>query len=273
MSRKNVSQILTGAYSLAQSSKLLETPWAKRAFSTSYFLYKRFWEDPFWGLVQRMPELFQRGDILDVGANIGYTSCVFAAALTSESKVYAFEPDPANFQMLQDVISRRNLSHKIVAINAAVGSSDERVELWHNKNHSGDHRVATRHFKASFTAGAQTSTVSMTSVDSFVRARNPQGISFIKMDVQGYELAVCEGMRQTMAQFPEMSICCEYSPQSLIELGFDPLKLLDFFRSSGYVVHVVSRRSIQSVPDDGIVQRIADKAGYVDLLCSKRVLD
>jgi FkbM family methyltransferase len=272
MSRKNSFRLLTGAYGLARSAKMLETGWAKRAFVGSYFLYKRFWEDPYWNLLQHRPELLASGDILDIGANVGYTSCLFAGAMTPESKVYSFEPDPTNFQLLSDVIRRKKLSQKVLAINAAVGASDGCVELWYNKKHSGDHRVVTDHFKNTLSDGAQTCKVSMMSVDSFVEARNLQRISFIKIDVQGYELAVCEGMRQTLARFPGVSVCCEYAPDGLLELGFDPLRLLDFFRANGYGLHVLTRSSIQSVQDNAMVQRIADDAGYMDLLCVKPVL-
>jgi hypothetical protein len=58
-----------------------------------------------------------------------------------------------------------------------------------------------------------------------------------------------------------------------VELGFDPVRLLDFFRANGYRIHVLTRSSIQLVPDNAMIQRIADEAGYVDLLCSQRVLD
>jgi FkbM family methyltransferase len=258
---------------LARSAKLLETSWAKRVFAASYFLYKRFWEDPSWGLIQRMPQLFKNGDILDIGANIGYTSCLFAGALTPGSKVYSFEPDLGNFQLLSDVIRRKNLSEKIVAINSAVGSADGWVEFWHNKKHSGDHRVVTDHFKDAIPDCAQTSRVPMVSVDGFIEARNLQRIAFIKIDVQGYELAVCEGMRRTLAKFPELCVCCEYAPEGLIELGFDPGTFLDFFTGNGYRIHVLTRSSIRSAPDNTTIRRIADEAGYVDLLCSQRVLD
>jgi FkbM family methyltransferase len=272
MNRRHSFRILTGAYSLVRSAKLLESTWAQRAFVSSYFLYKRFWEDPSWTLIQRMPELFEKGDILDIGANIGYTSCLFAGALTVDSKVYSFEPDLANFQLMADVIRRRNLAQKIEAMNAAVGSADGTVELWHNKNHSGDHRVVTHHFKKALADRAQTYEVPMVSVDSFVGARNLQRISFIKIDVQGYELAVCQGMEQTLARFPGLCVCCEYSPEGLVELGFDPVQLLDFFRINEYEIHILTRSSITLARDNAVIDLAAEEAGYVNLLCSQRVL-
>jgi FkbM family methyltransferase len=272
MNRSHSFRILTGAYGLARSAKLLENSWAKRAFVSSYFLYKKYWEDPFWNLIQRMPELFVNGGILDIGANLGYTSCLFAGALTPDAKVYSFEPDLANFQMMTDAIRRRNLTQKIEPVNAAVGSADGNVELWRNVNHSGDHRVVTHQFKKTLADQAPTYNVPMVSVDSFVEARNLRSISFIKMDVQGYELAVCRGMGRTLERFPGLCVCSEYSPEGLVELGFDPAQLLDFFRRNEFKIHILTRSSLILARDNGAIDRAAQQAGYVDLLCSRRVL-
>jgi FkbM family methyltransferase len=272
MRSKNSFRIFTGAYSLARSAGLLDNPLAKRAFVSSYFFYKKFWEDPFLNLIRREPHLFQGGDILDIGANIGYTSCLFAQAIESGSKVYSFEPDETNFQMLSDVIRRKNLPDRIVALHSAVGAADGSVKIWHNENHSGDHRVVTEHFKDQLSDSSRVATVPMVSVDSFAAARNLRKISFIKIDVQGYELAVCDGMRKTLAAFPDLAVCCEYSPEGIAELGFDPVELLNYFRTNGFHIHILTRSSTTLAPDDAAIQREVEKAGYVDLLCSRRIL-
>ena len=272
MRSKNSFRVFTGVYSLARSTSLLNNAWGKRAFVFSYFLYKKFWEDPFCGLIHREPALFQNGNILDIGANVGYTSCLFADALRPGFRVYAFEPDQANFHMLSDVIRRKKLSECVIPINSAVGHSDGRIELWHNEKHSGDHRVATDHFKNTLPGSMSIFNAAVVSVDSFVKTNNLQNISFIKIDVQGYELAVCEGMTQTLATFPGLSICCEYAPESLVELGFDPIQLLHYFRTHGFHLHILTRSSITLAPDNVAIQQIAGEAGYVDLLCSHRVL-
>jgi len=90
MSNKSSSNIFTHAYNLARAARLFEMPLFKRLFLFLYFLYKRWYEDPFWALAKRSPELFANGDILDIGANIGYTASVFAAAATAPGRVYAF---------------------------------------------------------------------------------------------------------------------------------------------------------------------------------------
>lgn len=271
MRSRNSISMLTAAYDLARKARVLELPWIHKAFVSSYFLYKRFYEDPFRGLIRRMPGLFQNGDILDIGANIGYTACVFAGALRYGS-VYAFEPDRSSYALLVKIIREKKLSAKIETVNLAVGNFDGAVEFWHNSAHSADHRVATETFKAARSSAMETATVSMTSVDAFVNARNLEKVSFIKIDVQGYELAVCEGMRQTLQRFPATPVCLEYSPEDLLELGFKPESVLDFFRVREYRTYVLTRAGIQPALDNSSVARFVEKAGYLDLICSKEAL-
>jgi FkbM family methyltransferase len=276
MSDKTSSNIFTRVYNLARSAGLLEMSLFKRFFLFAYFLYKRWYEDPFWALAKRSPELFTGGDILDIGANIGYTAWVFAAALRANAKVsgkvYAFEPDAASFATLGGIVRRKNLADLVEIFNMAVGSADGSLEFWHNEEHSADHRVVTERFKTSRPSCEKITTVAVTSVDSFVAARNLQNISFIKIDVQGYELAVCEGMRKTIEKFPAMCIAFEYAPDGMRELGFEPSALLDFFRSAGYQLHILTRAATALAQDNRAIELAVERCGYVDLLCSKKIL-
>ncbi len=272
MSNKSSANIFTRSYNLARSSGLLELGLFKRAFLPSYFIYKRWYEDPFWALTQRSPELFKGGDILDIGANIGYTAFVFASAIKRPAKIYAFEPDLASFATLGEIIRRKNLGDSVEIFNMAVGRADGSIEFWHNEEHSADHRVVTERFKTSCAADDKVTTVAVTSVDSFVAARKLQNISFVKIDVQGYELAVCEGMRKTLEKFPEVSIAFEYAPDGMRELGFEPGALLDFVRSAGYQLHVLTRAGTTLAPANHAIELAVERSGYVDLLCSKKTL-
>ena len=272
MSSKSSSNIFTRVYNLARSAGFLEIPLFKRIFLSTYFLYKRGYEDPFWALAKRNPELFALGDILDIGANIGYTACVFATVRKAPAKIYAFEPDLASFATLQETIRRKKLVDAVEALHMAVGIADGSLEFWHNDEHSADHRVVTETFKASRPAAEKITTVAVTSVDNFVAVRNLQKISFIKMDVQGYELAVCEGMRETLKNHPELCVAFEYAPGGMRELGFEPLRLLEFFRASGYHLHILTRNAVTLARENQQIEAAAKRTGYVDVLCSRTVL-
>jgi FkbM family methyltransferase len=266
------SNLFTRAYKTAQVTGLLNVARLRPIFLSSYFLYKRWYEDPFLALAKRCPELFVDGHILDVGANIGYTACVFAGACEATAKVYAFEPDHTSFTTLAEIVRRKNLGHSVEIFNVAVGDTEGTVDFWHNDEHSADHRIVTTKFNSQGLERSKITRIPVTTIDNFVVTHDVPRISFIKIDVQGYELAVCEGMKQTLRKFPLLSIACEYAPDCMRELGFEPLLLLKFFRSAGYQIHVLTRRAIQVASDDNSIELAAQRFGYVDLLCSKRIL-
>lgn len=244
--------MLTGIYALGRKSGFLDTAPGQWLFSRAYFLYKRLLEDPYADLLRRFPALLRGGNVLDVGANIGYTALLFSRAIDPEFKVYAFEPDEFNFRLLDRVSARG----RIRAIRSAVGDSDGSAELSINPCHHGDHRIVTA-------ASSDSIRVPLVALDTFVaKQQGPFPVRFIKVDVQGYELAVCRGMERTLAQNPQAVVALEYMPQALRGLGFEPQELLRWIAEKHFSVHVLE--------DNGALEpAAADRLpadGYVDLL-------
>lgn len=270
MPAKRLSTLVTKSYAAVRATGLLENPWAQRAFVSSYFLYKRVLEDPFAWLAAAHPQLFRGGDVFDIGANIGYTASVFARVTNVGRKVYAFEPDSTTFKTLVDVIGRRRLSATVEAVHSAVGSAEGELSFWHNQAHVADHRVVTERFRAAGVDDRLVTSVPATTVDAFVAARRIERVAFIKIDVQGYELAVCEGMHRTLEAVPDACVCFEYAPQSMAELGFVPAQLLDFFTSRGFHMYLLAKSSLRAA--DAAAVASAAASGYVDVLCTRRSL-
>jgi FkbM family methyltransferase len=227
--------LLSESYYLARSSGFLSTSVGRRLFLSSYFVYKRRLEDTYSALIENRPELFRGGHILDVGANVGYCSVLFAGATDAGQKVYGFEPEPFNFALLKQVLRQRGLNGRVVATRTAVGNANGTVRLWLNPRHHGDHRIFTDALVG------ETVEVPVVSIDSFVERESVHPVRFIKIDVQGYEPAVCEGMGRTLAANPDCVVSLEYMPAALREQGYDPRKLVEWFESRGYNAHSVLR--------------------------------
>ena len=264
------ARAVTGLYSLTRRSGLLETGLGRRLFTSSYFLYKRYLEDPFASLARRQPDLFRGGDILDIGANIGYTAALFAQAADADARVYAFEPEPFNFRLLQSSVRSRKLEDTVVAVQSAVGDRSGEIELWLNEHHHADHRIATDSLRASHQrAKERYVTIPITSVDDFV-AQSACGrpICLIKIDVQGYEFAVCRGMAGTLAQHSRVAVAVEYMPAAMENLGYDPSAMLDWFRERGFRMYSLGKNGELI---DGLSSELAAK-GYVDLILSREEL-
>jgi FkbM family methyltransferase len=237
-----ISNPLFAAYSLVRRSGFLRTPLGCRLFKSAYFLYKRYIEDDLHDLVRSHPGLVGDGNILDVGANLGYTAAVLAQAARIDRKVYAFEPEPFNFSILQQTALEHRFKGRIVPQQLAVGAEDGAIKLWINDRHHADHRIATEHFRSSH-PGSKEVSVLLVSIDSFL-ASNPGPVSFVKIDVQGYELAVCQGMQNTIHMNPGISVVLEFMPTAMRELGFESSHLIDFFAEQDFKAYRIHPKGI-----------------------------
>ncbi len=265
-----LTRLLLGCYSLIRKTGFLELPVAKKAFLNSYFFYKRYVEDPFFKLSRHYPELFQGGVVLDVGANCGYTAIVFAQ--TGAAHVYAFEPDSANVEMLRNVLWSRGLDGKVTVVAAAVGAEDGFIDLWLNSGHHADHRIATDAFTdAHQDRKAETVSVPLITLDSFVtKLEIDCEVSFIKVDVQGFELPVCQGMAKILDRFPQVSCALEYCPAQIEELGFSAPAVLDFFTERGFRLFLLERTGkLSECTHEALGSGLAGR-GYIDILATRR---
>lgn len=267
--RVAIQRAALAVYETANRRGWLDSRVAEAAFQRAYFAYKRLVEDPFAKLVSAHPELFRGGDVLDIGANIGYTATVFARALDAGHRVHAFEPEARNFRWLGNVISRGRLSDRIIAQRSAVGSHDGTIELWRNTGHHADHRIATDALRA--TRHEPTESVPLVRLDSYVASCDWPAISFIKIDVQGYEGEVLRGMAETLARNPRIHVAVEYMPSAIADLGFDPASVLRELATALPRIAVLERDGqLREVGVDGVTAA-GDRSeiGYVDLICSR----
>jgi FkbM family methyltransferase len=268
-----LQRLLLGVYR-AVGPRIFDSGLGRRAFVGSYFLYKRLLEDPFAALVRTRPELFRGGHVLDVGANVGYTASVFAAAVDQGRQVHAFEPERRNFRVLEEVVARRRLAGRVVPVRAAVGASDGTVELWFNAAHHADHRVMTATLSAGLerSAGLASEQVAQLALDGYVRAQLLDRIAFVKVDVQGYELEVCRGMAGLLAANPGMAVAVEYMPSAMSALGFQAEELLEFFATRGYLAHALEQDGRLLATTSGSLDRAVGERGYVDVVFTRDAL-
>jgi FkbM family methyltransferase len=268
--RAALQRLLLSTYNAANRSGLLDTTIAEHVFQRSYFAYKRLIEDPFARLVKARPTLLANGDVIDVGANIGYTATLFGRAIEAPYRVHAFEPEERNFRWLERAIQRAKLADRVVANRAAVGSQDGMIDLWHNAAHHGDHRIATDQLRASVDDNAPTQHVPITTIDSYVARDGWQPVSFIKIDVQGFEPEVLHGMGETLRRNPSVDVAVELMPAALEELGFDSARFLRELSVALPRLAILERDgSLRTASYDTILDTATrSELGYVDLVCA-----
>ena len=102
----------------------------------SRFLLKHGHYDPF--ISRCLKEwIGPSGNVIDVGANIGYYTLL--AGTYTRGQVYAFEPDPHNYEILINNVELNHLRN-VSPFQKAAGASRGIVPLYLSKKNSGDHQ-------------------------------------------------------------------------------------------------------------------------------------
>lgn len=259
---------LSSAYWLCEQAHLFELGAFRRLYTAFYFHYKDLVEDPFAGLVTMRPEFFRSGHIVDVGAHIGYTTSLFLRELDAAFRIFAIEPDSANARILRETIDRLGAARRVVAVESAAGGADGTVPLWHNTRHPGDNRVAGEAFR-SRRGNPPTRLVPARSVDSILAEHGADAdpLAFAKIDVQGCETAVCEGLRRTLARSPRAAVAVEFSPAEIEDQGSTPEALLSFFRDRRYEINLLNKNGAFAPLTPEGLRGALQRRGYADLLC------
>jgi FkbM family methyltransferase len=137
---------------------------------------------------------------LDVGANVGAYSVLLGQWVGASGRVFAFEPSPGTFRGLVRHIALNGQSGVVRPIAAAVADRDGAADLL-VADTAGESRLKAPTLKGSAsTVGVERGTtirVPTVSIDSFC-AREGVQPSFIKIDVEGSEVAVLRGARETI---------------------------------------------------------------------------
>ena len=131
-------------------------------------------------------EIGPRDVVVDIGAQIGAFS-VFAAQAAASGRVIAFEPAPANFELLQHNIELNSLPNVETLPRAVSGVAGER-ELRLSQNTGGHSFHAVE--KAAPIAVIRVAAVTLADV---ARERELPQIDFLKMDCEGEEYGIIEG--------------------------------------------------------------------------------
>jgi len=114
----------------------------------------------------------------------------------------------------------------------------------------------------------------MNSVDGFVKQNGiEKKISFIKVDVQGFETKVCQGMETTLKQNPDIAVAMEYHPEGMIKLGFHPKKMLDFFEDRNFNPYLLDNSGNLRPCEYESLDKNLGYRGYTDILFTKRTLN
>lgn len=198
------------------------------------------------------------GTAVDLGANWGYFSLLAAASVGAAGSVLALEPDPRQFDALSRNVTLNDFA-QVTPLQMAASSGEGRVTLVGYDDADANRGVSRIEDSGSGIRdrAERRFEVRAASVD-LLTASLPR-VDVVKIDVEGAEDAVLEGMRDGLAARRYRALLLELHPDLLRAKGVDPASCVAMLRDHGY-------RGWTIDPSSGAYRRAMDPLVSVDSL-------
>ena len=203
------------------------------------------------------------GDVaVDVGAHIGYYTLLAARRVGQRGVVFAFEPDPANYKLLNENI-RLNNYENVVAVQKAVTNKTGSATLFLNSSSSKNSL-----FLAPRSCEKRT-VVETVSLDDFFSEYPPSlasRIKLIKMDVEGAEMLALLGMSQ-LVKDKQLTLLSDVAAHQITNSGFELPEFVSKLVEYGFELDCVSKKGYSS---DQLIEIANRGVPWLDLVCTHK---
>jgi FkbM family methyltransferase len=183
------------------------------------------------GVTETLWRLTEPGDLaVDAGSNIGYMASILGMRVGPKGKVLCFEPHPEIFESLRENVEtwkEYDRCGSFVLVQAALGSENGHALLHTSEWFQTNRGTAWISDRVEASPGIGKIEVVVHNLDSMVGTAETIGV--LKMDVQGYELGVLQGMTQLLKRRAVRDIVFEE------EAPF-PARTHTYLRSNGYSI-------------------------------------
>lgn len=175
--------------------------------------------------------------VIDGGANVGgYTKAIYD--INPAAQIFSFEPVAPTFEILKE-----NIAHckKATAIQKGLYSEEkeQEIHLFPSSTHSSLYDI-----KGWKQESKETTTISLTTGDIFMKEHNLSQIDLLKIDVEGAEYDALQGFEQSLKAGKIRAIQFEYG-----YINITTKKLLvdyhEFFASVGYQLGKIYPKTVE----------------------------
>ena len=169
-------------------------------------------------------------DIIDIGANIGSQTLVFAKTFKN-SKIYAIEPsDYSYLKLKKNILLNKDLTPRIDDTQAFITNQKDKPSEVYSSWNLNSKLVSHKDHKGIKTSTEKSKTLTL---DNFIDKKKILKKILIKLDVDGTELNVLKsGENYLKTQKPP--IIMELAPYLYPEYGYNSEHLLNFIVNLGY---------------------------------------
>lgn len=197
--------------------------------------------------------------LFDVGANQGmFAKKLIRAWQGLNYKLYAFEPSAHTFTILKNQVADLPYVH---LVNMGMGDKPGHRDLYSDKEGSGLASVYPRdlsHYRIDF---SWKETIELTTLDRFCEQEEIDQIDFLKLDVEGHELAVLRGGERMIGEGRVQLIQFEFGGCNIDSRTYFR-DYFNFFREK-YSLHRVISDGLQPLPEYSERLEVFQSANYL----------
>ncbi|MEK7546604.1 MAG: FkbM family methyltransferase [Patescibacteria group bacterium] len=193
---------------------------------------------------------------VDIGASIGWFTLLASRKVGTAGKVYAFEPDPRNLELLEKNIKTNNANNIIVVPKAASDRAGSHSFFIRGKGQWGrssffdpdsdPERLALPYIKGKDTTGFSEKTeIEMIKLDDYFKGKK---VDVIKIEINGAEALAQAGMLDLIRANRDIKIFSKFSPILVAATGSSPRGYLDVFAGLGLQIFDIDEDAKKLVP-------------------------
>jgi FkbM family methyltransferase len=167
--------------------------------------------------------------LVDIGANIGYTTLLFSKAC-SKGKILSIEPSKELFNTVESHLQLNGIKN-VTCLNIGLGDQEKTAMLYKvSENNSGMNRV----FENTETS-YNSESVKIKTLDAVLSEQKIEKVNAIKIDVEGYEFKILKGALNTIKTNKPI-LFIEIDDLNLKEQHTSPKEVFNFLKDLNYSI-------------------------------------
>lgn len=183
--------------------------------------------------------------IYDIGGWEGVFSMFFSRKTGSSGKVFAFEPNPKNYNRILENAALNNFKN-ITVFNLGLGKKKYRSKLIFDNEFTGMGNLENSFNSNSTVKKSLSIDVEVDSLDNIISGKKIPAPDFVKIDVEGLELDVLEGMKKIIKK-KKPSLFIEIHGIDVVAKSENIKQVFRFLDSFGYkILHIESGSVLNS---------------------------
>ena len=198
--------------------------------------------------------------VLDLGAHIGYYTLMAARLVGTEGTVFAFEPDPKNFSLLERNVALNGYKN-VTLVQKAVSDKTGAARFYLDTESWG-------HSLSPIERSLESISVSTICLDQFI----PEGtvVDFIKINIEGAEGRAIRGMERLLGKGDTKAIMIDFHLEEMESQNSSSKEIWDRLAAFGFEMYYIQDNGTSKIEFEQALYMANKQKGGIPLLCMRR---